>query len=130
MAYMNQEKKARLLPAIKAVCEKYGVKATVSVRNHMTLCITLREGRDILAGIKADKWCEPTKVRESGNADVNVYWIRDHWEGWSADFLCELKDAANAGNHDNSDSQTDYFDVGWYLDIEVGRWDKPYKITE
>jgi hypothetical protein len=32
----------------------------------------------------------------------------------------------NTGNHDNSDSQTDYFDVGWYVDVKVGKWNKPY----
>jgi hypothetical protein len=32
----------------------------------------------------------------------------------------------NIGNHDRSDSQTDYFDVGFYTDISIGRWDTPY----
>jgi hypothetical protein len=22
---------------------------------------------------------------------------------------------------------TDYFDVGWYIDINVGKWNKPYQ---
>ena len=34
------------------------------------------------------------------------------------------------GNHNESDSQTDYFNVGWYIDIGIGRWDKPYQVTE
>jgi hypothetical protein len=24
---------------------------------------------------------------------------------------------------------TDYFDVGWYIDIKIGKWDKPYNFT-
>jgi hypothetical protein len=35
----------------------------------------------------------------------------------------------NAGNWDKSDIQTDYFDVGWYIDVNVGRWDKPYALV-
>jgi hypothetical protein len=35
----------------------------------------------------------------------------------------------NDGNHDNSDIQSDYFDVGWYISINVGRWDKPYELV-
>jgi hypothetical protein len=33
------------------------------------------------------------------------------------------------GNHDRSDSMTDYFDVGWYISINVGKWNKPYEMT-
>lgn len=32
----------------------------------------------------------------------------------------------NKGNYDNSDILTDYFDVGWYINIYVGKWDKPF----
>lgn len=28
---------------------------------------------------------------------------------------------------DNSDSQIDYFDCNFYLNVEVGKWDKPFK---
>jgi len=44
-------------------------------------------------------------------------------------FLTELKDAMNVGNYDRSDMQSDYFDVGFYIDINVGNWDKPYILT-
>jgi len=30
-------------------------------------------------------------------------------------------------NYDNSDSQSDYFDVNFYLNIGIGRYDKPFK---
>jgi hypothetical protein len=36
----------------------------------------------------------------------------------------------NGGNHDNSDVQTDYFDVGWYVDVNIGSWDKPYTLEK
>ena len=32
-------------------------------------------------------------------------------------------------NWDNSDIQTDYFDVNYYFDIHIGKWDKPFQIT-
>jgi hypothetical protein len=34
------------------------------------------------------------------------------------------------GNHDRSDIQSDYFDVGWYVDINIGRWNKPYALVK
>ncbi len=32
--------------------------------------------------------------------------------------------------YDNSDIMTDYFDVAWYVDINIGKWNKPYKLVE
>jgi hypothetical protein len=34
----------------------------------------------------------------------------------------------NAGNWDKSDIQTDYFNVGWYIDVNIGKWNKPYTL--
>jgi len=45
------------------------------------------------------------------------------------EFLLKLKDAMMVGNHNNTDLMTDYFDVGWYIKINVGKWDKPYEVT-
>ena len=32
------------------------------------------------------------------------------------------------GNHDNSDIMTDYFDVGWYVDMRIGDWQRPFVV--
>lgn len=44
MAYVSQEDKKELTPAIKAVLKKYNVKATIAVRNHSTLVVNIKEG--------------------------------------------------------------------------------------
>ena len=44
MAYVSQEMKAKLAPTIKAICKKYGIKATLAVRNHSTLVLNIRQG--------------------------------------------------------------------------------------
>jgi hypothetical protein len=31
--------------------------------------------------------------------------------------------------YDNTDIMTDYFDVSHYIDISIGKWDKPYAFT-
>ena len=36
----------------------------------------------------------------------------------------------NDGNHDNSEIQYDYFDVGWYIDVNIGRWNQPYQLIK
>jgi hypothetical protein len=34
-----------------------------------------------------------------------------------------------AGYYDRSDAMTDYFDTAYYMHLNIGAWDKPYKIT-
>ena len=71
----------------------------------------------------------------SDRIDVNHYWIDEHWGKGSkwANFLNELYRACNHceeyQNHDRSDSMTDYFDVGWWVDINLGKYGKPYQVN-
>lgn len=115
MAFMNQERKTALAPAIKAILKKYGMKGSLSVHNHLSLVLTLTEG-DIDFGVT--------------NHQVNTYWVQDHWQGKAKDFLVEVIAAMNVGNWDNSDAMTDYFDVGWYVNVNIGKWNKPYVSRE
>lgn len=132
MAYMSQEKKAKLAPAVKAALKKYGVKGSLSVRNHSTLQLTIKSGKlDFIGNFNAAAaQRDPTGNRgirtATDSLDVNVYWYKEHFTGRVRDFLDAVITAMNVGNHDRSDIQSDYFDVGWYVDVHIGRWDKPY----
>jgi hypothetical protein len=68
-------------------------------------------------------------IRKNCSLDVNPYWYQEHFDGKAKSFLKEVFTAMNKGNHDNSDVQTDYFDVGWYVDVNIGSWDKPYTVS-
>lgn len=135
MAYVSQELKAKLAPKIKAICKKYGVKASLSVRNHSVLCLNIKSGKidfisdyNLTVGEKYNDnigYQKPTTYIQ-----VNTYWYKDHFSGEAYHFLSEVIPAMNAGNHDNSDIQVDYFDVGWYIDVNVGKWNKPYTVDQ
>jgi hypothetical protein len=103
MAYMSQERKKELLPAIKAVLKKYWQKATVGVRHYSTLVINIKA------------WLIPA------GSYINEYHIAssEWFDEKQRRFLMDLKCAAMFGNHDRSDVMTDYFDVGWYLSMRV-----------
>lgn len=123
MAYMSQEKKAKIAPLIKAICKKYGVKASLAVRNHSTLVLNVKSGKvDFMKDYGNEE-----SARQFG-IQVNPYWYHDHFDGKSKKFLGEVIAAMNDGNHDRSDAQVDYFDVGWYVDVNIGKWNKPYTI--
>jgi len=48
-------------------------------------------------------------------------------EAWEV--LARAVEIGQLHNWDNSDIQTDYFDVNYYFDIEIGKWDKPFQIV-
>ena len=135
--YMSQERKQSLTPAIKAVLKKYGVKASIAVRNHSTLVVNIKSGSidfienfiqtdaSVLHGRKMAQE-QIDYIRKNKSLDVNPYWYKEHFSGKAKAFLMELLPAMNAGNHNNSDIQSDYFDVGWYVDVNIGKWNKPY----
>ena len=131
MAYFNQDRKAEKSPAIKAILKKYNVKGSLAVRNHMTFVLNIKSGSiDFLGNFNKTIEARPGGFRNGSRAenslDVNPYWYQEHFDGVALDFFKEIFAAMNAGNHDNSDIQSDYFDVGWYVDVNVGSWNKPY----
>lgn len=141
MAYMSQEKKAKIAPVVKAICKKYGVKASLAVRNHFTLSLNVSQGPiDFIENyIKTDedrpyirKMDERSIsfLRKNRAIDVNVYHYKDQFSGKALSFLKEVIPAMNDGNHDRSDPQSDYFDVGWYSDVNIGNWKKPYTLVK
>lgn len=115
MAYISQEDKKELAPAIKAVLKKYKMKGTISIRDHRTLVVTIKSG---------------ALPFEEDYAQVNHYYIQNHYEGKCRKFLEELKDAMYGDKwYDNSDAQVDYFDTAYYISINLGKWNKPYERT-
>jgi len=138
MAYMNQERKALINKALKPVLAKYGIKGSLSVRNHSTICLTLKSGKiDFIAN--SNRVCGSShyqvshgfRPNTSGYSDVNPYWYQDHYDGKAKAFLDEAFKALKvAGWYDNTDAQIDYFDTAYYCDINVGKWNKPYVVTK
>jgi hypothetical protein len=125
MAYVSQELKSKLAPQIKAICKKYGVKASLAVRNHSTLALNIKSGKiDFISD-----YGNSDDARKFG-IQVNPYWYKDHFTGKSKAFLSEVIPAMNDGNWDKSEIQYDYFNVGWYIDVNIGKWNKPYELTK
>jgi len=119
MAYVSQELKAKIAPKVKAILKKYKVKGSLAVRNHSSLVLTVKEGAiDFIA--------DHGGVHDYGSIQVNPYHYKNHFLGKSKAFLSEVIPALNDGNWDKSDSQSDYFNVGWYVSVNIGKWNKPY----
>lgn len=134
MAYMSQEKKAQIAASLKPIMPK-SWKWSLAVNNHSTIVLTItsapvdliaesmRVHNDYYAGREESVW-----LTKPDHMDVNHYYLDKAFDG---DLLVTFKKilaALNTDNHDNSDVMTDYFDVGHYVDIQVGRWNKPFVV--
>lgn len=138
MAYMNQTKKATIAEKVKPILAKYGVKGTLSVRNHSTIVLTIREGKiDFVADYVIDRpsllangiTIDRDELRKQG-IDVNPYWYHEHYTGQSLAFLSEIFPAMKSADwFDKSDIMSDYFHTAYYVDVNVGTWQKPYVVT-
>ncbi len=135
MAYMNQERKAKLAPAVKAILKRYGVKGTIST-DSQSISVNIKSGSlDFIGDYNKTVEARPGGFRLGSPAEkylqINPYWYQDHFSNKvTKKFLDEVFRALNTGNHDNSDIQTDYFDVGWYVHVNVGKWNKPYTLED
>ena len=122
MAYVSQEMKSELAPAIKTILKKYGLKGSLAVRNHSTLVLNVKSGK-----IDFDA-CSATGSHYN---QVNVYHTDSHYTGKAKKFFAEVIAAMKGPKFfDHSDAMTDYFHCSHYIDINLGHWNKPYVLEK
>ena len=119
MAYISQQDKKDLAPAIKAVLKNYGMKGTIAINHYSSLVVNIQSGVLDFSGHFS---------HGDGYSQVNTYWIHEHYKGVAKDFLTELLAEMKGKNYYNNDNaQFDHFDRSHYTDINIGKWNKPYK---
>lgn len=117
MAYISTQKVAEIRSTLKK--EFPNIKFSVVCRNHTSVSVSI---------LKAPYDFRPDSLKDEKYLSVNSHWFQNH--GYKhQQILKRIIDIANEGNYDNSDIMTDYFDVGWYFDLSIGKWDKPFELT-
>lgn len=111
MAYIDKEKSKEIRKQLKAAFPE--IKFSVTIDNYTSLYCCIMEA--------------PIRFTEEDYSQLNHYYL-DRYE--YSNVLQRISDICNEGNHNNSDSMTDYFDVGWYFSLNVGKWDKPFKLID
>lgn len=116
MAYISQDIKKAMQPKIKAVCQKYGVKATLSIENYSSITCTIQSGK------------LPNPLEHDGYTTVAKGRIDKDYTGERKDLLNEINTVLHGDwRYDDSDAMTDYFDTARYTHIQIWKRDKPYK---
>lgn len=138
MAYVSQEMKQKLAPAIKDVLKKYGVKGSLRVSHHSTLTLTLKSGKIDFIG-NSNRVCGADfyqvsrgfKPNTTGYDQLNPYHYQNHYDGEALEFFNELLPLMYGPDYfDHSDSQTDYFHCSHYIAVNIGKWNEDYLVTE
>ena len=117
MAYISKEEASLMKQGLRYVFpSKEGWKVGFRNENNSTASVTLYRGL----------------FEHEGRDQLNPY---NSWNDDKTDNSIIFKDIVNevlevsSPNYNNSDIQTDYFDVGYYVQISLGKtWDnKPYE---
>lgn len=119
MAYINKDQVKEIRDQIKA---EFPAKEgwLFSIRNHHHMEVSV----EILRA--------PVNLLGEDNPDyetINHYHL-NWYTGEKREILEKITKIANKGNFDKSDIQTDYFHVGWYFSLSIGRWDRPFELAK
>lgn len=124
MAYMSQEKKATIAAELKKVIPS-SWKWSLAVRHHSSIRLVISAAPIDLIGEHIKN--EYITGKET-YLQLNEYHLEHAYKGELLAIFTKIKEALNIGNWDKSDIMTDYFDVGHYVDLHIGRWDKPFQV--
>lgn len=132
MAYMNQDKKRVIKAAIDKIAKPLGIKYSLRVRNHSAIVCTITAAPIDFIGnfvaVTGDKF----KINGAplDYISVNPYWYQDHFSGKPREIIGQLIEALKAANYyDNSDAMIDYFDTAYYFHLNIGDYNRPFKLT-
>ena len=113
MAYITKEQVAAKRKALNELFpKKDGWKISVVREDHSSINVCF------LAG--------PVQFSDSERTQINHYHI-DSYE--NKELLKKALDIINEGNFDKSDPTTDYFYVGFYVNVSQGRYGQPFKLV-
>lgn len=135
MAYVSKEKKAKIKAALDVALANTGVKYSLAVDNHSSIVCTLRKGPiNFIANYNetvSERFHSRKEdyIERSNYLQVNHFHYNDHFTGEALVIIDKIVKALNTDNYDNSDSMSDYFDVGHHVSLNVGRWDKKYEVV-
>ena len=132
MAYMNQPMKKVIMNNLKEAgyTAKNGWSLSFKVNHHSTLQVTIRKApfdmiTEFVNENESYKKRFPNPLKQ---VNVNHYHLCNLTDSRSKTHIEKITEICNKGNHDNSDVQTDFFDVGWYYDLTIGDYITSFEV--
>jgi hypothetical protein len=136
MAYVSKEKKAAIKVELDKVLKGTGIKYSLAVDHHSSIVLTISKGPvDFISNFQEQQnssnfWDKSSDAPKAITyIDVNPYHYQNNFTGKTLELVAACIKALNLNNYNNSDSRYDYFDVGHYVHMNIGKWNKPYELT-
>lgn len=128
MAYVSKELKAKVAAELKNVVPS-DWKYTLRVDNHSELVLTIRKGaKELLIVPEHYDWSGLVEeyVAE-GHRGISVYNLKRDVVPELLETMKKILAVLNTDNWDYSDTQSDYFNIGHYVEINIGdEYGKPF----
>ena len=136
MTYISKEQQKEKLVKLKPLFKKYGLRATLARSNASKITLNIWEGSIDFMGQynnyrinNKDRYCDNSNVENFLNYKTivitNNYTFKE-FSGEALEFLIEVNKILQQDNYDRSDMMTDYFDIGFFVDISIGNYEKDY----
>ena len=142
MAYVYKDTIDKVRAALKVLNKEYGMKTSVSGTNSSSLKVRIVSGKidfvqNRLDMLEADnRYSEAEKenhrlylTKFNSGIQVNHYWLDTSFSGVALEYLEKVKAIMSVDHWDKSDVQSDYFHCAYYMNIDIGKWDKAYEVT-
>lgn len=127
MAFVDKAKKQKIAAALKEVVPN-GWKYSLAVRDHSGIVMSIYEAPFEL--MKLHKGGEFFNPETASNVTITHVGRDSYSKNEQVDeVLKKILSALDLENHDNSDSMTDYFDIGHYVYLNIGTHDRPFVCT-
>lgn len=130
MAYVSKEDKLNISAKITPILKQYGLQGSLSVRNHSSLNLTIFAGPiDFIGNFNEVNEHNPRFNKATDSIQVNEYWYQEHFSGVALEVLEKLIPAMKTDDwFCDDDIQSDYFHRSYYYNVNIGRYDHPYKL--
>ena len=136
MAYISTEEVAAIRKELKKELPEY--KFSVTKHHHSSVTVAFMKGPAFAEFQSRDRYTGEFKddVIE-GHEQLNHHWAMDFYGEKNGALIKKVEKIiktapVKAGGrewYDKSDAMTDYFDTAYYMNIHVGKWDKPYEVV-
>lgn len=116
MPYLNKEYTKKVRQELRSRYPEF--KFSVTTRHHSTLSVKILSG-PLDLGVDSD-----------GYDQVNHFHVEKHYEDYpeARDFLTEVLGVMSQDYDSCVHTDGDYGNIpNFYLDLQIGKWDKPYK---
>lgn len=125
MAYINKEQKSKIAAALKGIMPK-NWKYSLRLENHSQITMTIQSAPVDLVAMLVKR----SEYGQSGHIQLSHCNIEQTFTDPAVtEIMVKARNALNLDNFDNSDSMSDYYSVGHYIAMHLGKWDKPFTVN-